>query len=89
MKKFRRKTLAVAAAAALGAGVIGAATAPATASATGPEATFLVLAPQGGTVDRALAPRRSWSTMIAVVRPSRRSTSGRAWVGMNPCTNVL
>ncbi|OIQ83927.1 hypothetical protein GALL_342500 [mine drainage metagenome] len=41
------------------------------------------------TVDRALAPIRSWSTMIAVVRPSRTSTSGRASVGMNPCTNAL
>ena len=41
------------------------------------------------TVERALAPIRSWSTMIAVVRPSRTSTSGRDSVGMNPCTNVL
>ncbi len=41
------------------------------------------------TVDRGLEPIRSWSTMIAVVRPSRTSTSGRANVGMNPCTNVL
>ena len=41
------------------------------------------------TVERALAPIRSWSTMIAVVRPSRTSTSGRAWVGMKPCTKVL
>ena len=32
------------------------------------------------TVERGLAPIRSWSTMIAVVRPSRRSTSGRASV---------
>ncbi|MEV6691959.1 S8 family serine peptidase [Micromonospora sp. NPDC051196] len=55
MHKLRRKTLAVAAAVALGAGATSAATVPATASATGPEATFLVLAPQGGTVDRALA----------------------------------
>ena len=30
------------------------------------------------TVERELAPMRSWSTMIAVVRPSRTSTSGRA-----------
>ena len=41
------------------------------------------------TVDRELAPIRSWSTMIAVVRPSRRSTSGRARVGMKFCRNVL
>ena len=41
------------------------------------------------TVERELAPIRSWSTMIAVVSPSRTSTSGRASVGMNPCTNAL
>src|SRR5216683_622917 len=41
------------------------------------------------TVERALAPIRSWSTMIAVVRPSSTSTSGRASVGMKPCTKVL
>ena len=41
------------------------------------------------TVERTLAPIRSWSTMIAVVSPSRTSTSGRASVGMNPCTNAL
>jgi hypothetical protein len=41
------------------------------------------------TVERALAPMRSWSTMIAVVRPSSTSTSGRASVGMKPCTNAL
>jgi hypothetical protein len=41
------------------------------------------------TVDRGLAPIRSWSTMIAVVSPSRWSTSGRASVGMKPCTNAL
>ena len=41
------------------------------------------------TVERGLAPIRSWSTMIAVVRPSRRSTSGRASVGMKPCTKAL
>ena len=41
------------------------------------------------TVERALAPIRSWSTMIAVVSPSRTSTSGRPSVGMNPCTNAL
>ena len=39
------------------------------------------------TVERGFAPRRSWSTMIAVVSPSRRSTSGRASVGMKPWTN--
>src|SRR3954468_1478842 len=41
------------------------------------------------TVERGLAPIRSWSTMIAVVRPSRASTSGRASVGMKPCTKAL
>jgi hypothetical protein len=41
------------------------------------------------TVDRTLAPIRSWSTMMAVVNPSSTSTSGRARVGMNPCTNAL
>ena len=41
------------------------------------------------TVERGLAPIRSWSTMIAVVRPSSTSTSGRARVGMKPCTNAL
>ena len=41
------------------------------------------------TVERGLAPIRSWSTMIAVVRPSSTSTSGRASVGMKPCTNAL
>ena len=41
------------------------------------------------TVERGLAPIRSWSTMIAVVSPSSRSTSGRARVGMKPCTNAL
>ena len=41
------------------------------------------------TVERGLAPIRSWSTMIAVVSPSSRSTSGRASVGMNPCRNAL
>ncbi len=34
------------------------------------------------TVERGLAPIRSWSMMIAVVSPSSRSTSGRASVGM-------
>ena len=41
------------------------------------------------TVERALAPIRSWSTMIAVVRPSSTSTSGRDSVGMKPCTKLL
>jgi hypothetical protein len=41
------------------------------------------------TVERELAPMRSWSTMIAVVSPSSTSTSGRPIVGMNPCKNVL
>ena len=41
------------------------------------------------TVDRGLAPMRSWSTMIAVVTPSSRSTSGRATFGMKPCRNAL
>ena len=41
------------------------------------------------TVERGLAPIRSWSTMIAVVSPSSRSTSGRARVGMKPCTKAL
>ncbi len=41
------------------------------------------------TVERGLPPIRSWSTMIAVVRPSRTSTSGRASVGMKPCTKAL
>ena len=41
------------------------------------------------TVERALAPIRSWSTMIAVVRPSSTSTSGRPTFGMKPCRNAL
>ena len=41
------------------------------------------------TVERGSAPIRSWSTMIAVVSPSRTSTSGRASVGMKPCTKAL
>jgi hypothetical protein len=41
------------------------------------------------TVERAFAPIRSWSTLIAVVRPSSTSTSGRASVGMKPCTKAL
>jgi hypothetical protein len=43
----------------------------------------------GATVERGLAPIRSWSTMIAVVSPSSKSTSGRDSVGMKPCTNAL
>jgi hypothetical protein len=41
------------------------------------------------TVERGFAPIRSWSTMIAVVRPSRKSTSGRASEGIKPWTNAL
>ena len=41
------------------------------------------------TVERGLAPIRSWSTMIAVVSPSSTSTSGRCSDGMNPCTKAL
>lgn len=41
------------------------------------------------TVERAFAPIRSWSTMIAGVSPSSTSTSGRGSVGMNPWMNVL
>ena len=41
------------------------------------------------TVERASAPIRSWSTLIAVVSPSSTSTSGRASVGMKPCTKAL
>ena len=41
------------------------------------------------TVERASAPIRCWSTMIAVVSPSSTSTSGRACVGMKPWTNAL
>jgi len=37
------------------------------------------------TVERGSDPMRSWSTTIAVVRPSRRSTSG----GMKPWRNAL
>jgi hypothetical protein len=41
------------------------------------------------TVDRTSEPIRSWSTMIAVVKPSSTSTSGRPKVGMKPCTKAL
>jgi hypothetical protein len=41
------------------------------------------------TVERGLAPIRSWSMMMAVVRPSSTSASGRASVGMKPCTKAL
>src|SRR6266480_7084450 len=41
------------------------------------------------TVERGSAPIRCWSTMIAVVSPSRTSTSGRASVGMKPWTKAL
>jgi hypothetical protein len=36
------------------------------------------------TVERGFEPMRSWSTTIAVVSPSSRSTSGRASAGMKP-----
>ena len=41
------------------------------------------------TVERGSVPIRCWSTMIAVVRPSSTSTSGRASVGMKPWTKAL
>src|SRR5919205_83782 len=41
------------------------------------------------TVERASAPIRCWSTLNAVVSPSRTSTSGRASIGMKPCTKAL
>ncbi len=41
------------------------------------------------TVERGSVPIRCWSTMIAVVRPSSTSTSGRASAGMKPWTNAL
>ena len=41
------------------------------------------------TVERVSPPIRCWSTVIAVVSPSSTSTSGRASVGMKPCTNAL
>src|SRR5262245_52449713 len=41
------------------------------------------------TVERAFAPMRSWSTMIAVGIPSSTSTSGLAIDGMKPWTNAL
>jgi hypothetical protein len=41
------------------------------------------------TVERAFAPMRSWSTMIAGVRFSRESTSGLAGVAMKPCRNAV
>src|SRR5699024_8488947 len=40
------------------------------------------------TVDRGFDPSRSWSTMMAVVSPSRTSTSGRPGDGMKPWTNA-
>ena len=40
-------------------------------------------------VERALDPIRSWSTRIAVVSPSSRSTSGRAIEAMKPWMNEL
>lgn len=41
------------------------------------------------TVERGSEPIRCWSTLIAVVSPSSTSTSGRASVGMKPCTKAL
>jgi hypothetical protein len=41
------------------------------------------------TVERESPPIRCWSTTIAVVSPSSTSTSGRANVGMKPCTKAL
>ncbi len=41
------------------------------------------------TVERALAPMRSWSTTIAAVRFSSESTSGRDGVPMNPWRNAV
>src|SRR5215813_4881507 len=41
------------------------------------------------TVERGSVPIRCWSTMIAVVSPSRTSTSGRASAGMKPWTKAL
>ena len=39
-------------------------------------------------VERGFVPSLSWSTMIAVVRPSRTSTSGLSRVGRKPCTKA-
>ncbi|RIV41613.1 S8 family peptidase [Micromonospora radicis] len=55
MNNLGRTAVVAATTAALGAGLAGAAGAPVTASAIGPQATYLVLAPQGGTVERATA----------------------------------
>jgi hypothetical protein len=41
------------------------------------------------TVERGWPLIGCWSTMIAVVSPSSRSTSGRAMVGMKPWTKAL
>ena len=41
------------------------------------------------TVDRALAPMRSWSTMIAALRLRSESTSGRARLGMKFWMNAV
>ncbi|MDF2580005.1 MAG: hypothetical protein K0S49_1584 [Microbacterium sp.] len=40
------------------------------------------------TVERAFAPIRSWSTMIAGLMFSSESTSGRPICAMNCCTKV-
>ncbi len=55
MKNLRRKALATASALVLGAGLAAVAGSPATGGATGAESTFLVLAPQGGKADLAVA----------------------------------
>ena len=41
------------------------------------------------TVERALAPIRSWSTMIAALRLRSESTSGRARLGMKFCRKAV
>jgi subtilisin family serine protease len=55
MRKVRRKTLAAAAAVALGAGAVVTAALNTTAMAAGPETTYLVLAPQGNSTAKAAA----------------------------------
>ncbi|GAB3848901.1 S8 family serine peptidase [Dactylosporangium cerinum] len=55
MRLARRKALAAASAATLGAGALVGAALPALASAVGPESTYIVLAPQGRSTDKAAA----------------------------------
>src|SRR5699024_9697794 len=50
--------------------------------------SFALMSETVPTVDRGLAPIRSWSTRMAVVSPSRTSTSGRAIAGMKPWTKA-